>query len=73
MREGFPTGCNQCADINSEDCHESCMWPQNYWKYEEVKNYWLLVKAEKGGLNLNRIGSLTLDDFIKLSILKEFL
>lgn len=72
-REGFPVGCNGCPDYDSDDCHEFCMWPKNYWKYEEVKNYWMLTKAQSGGLDLNRLSSLVVDDFIKLSILKEYL
>lgn len=73
VRKGFPVGCNDCPDINSSDCHEYCMWPENYWRYEEVKNYWLLAKAQDGGLNVNRLESLSLDDFVKLSIIKEYL
>lgn len=73
MREGFPQGCNSCPDYNSDDCHIDCLWPENYWKYEEVKNYWMLTKAQSGGLDLNRLESLVMDDFIKLSILKEYL
>ena len=49
------------------------MWPENYWKYEEVKGLWLLVKAKNGGFDLNRIESLTLNDYIKISIVEEYL
>lgn len=38
-----------------------------------MKNIWILAKAEKGGLNLNRLESLGVTDFMKLSIIKEYL
>ena len=72
-KKGFPSGCNNCPDKDNDDCFEYCMWPENYWKYEEVKNYWILAKAQNGGLDVNRMDSINFDDFIKLSIVKEYL
>jgi hypothetical protein len=72
-RKGFPVGCSECPDRNNDDCFDNCLWPETYWKYEEVKRMWLLAKAANGGMDLNRIKSLGVDDFIKLSIVKEYL
>ena len=72
-RKGFPVGCQECPDKTSDDCHENCQWPDNYWKYEEVKRMWLLVRAEIGGMDLNRVKTLGFDDFLKISIIKEYL
>lgn len=62
-----------CPDRNNDDCTENCLWPENYWKYAEVRRLWFLAKAENGGLDLNRLQSLMIEDFIKLSIIKEYL
>lgn len=72
-RKGFPVGCVDCPDRDNPDCFDDCLWPDTYWKYEEVKHIWSLAKAQDGGLDLNRFKSLGFDDFIKLSIVKEYL
>ena len=73
QRKGFPQGCDSCPDKESSDCWEDCEWPVNYWKYEEVKWFWMLCKAQAGGMDLNRIETLTIDDFVKIGIIKEYI
>lgn len=50
-----------------------CPWRENYWKYDEVKRFLLMYKAQNGGCDLNRIKNMGLYDFVKLAILKEYL
>ncbi len=71
-RAGFPEGCNGCQSTIEWDC-ENCMWRVNHWKYDEVINYVGLYRAKQGGMNLNRIESLDMLDFQKISIVKGYL
>ena len=77
---GFPKGCAECTSTIEWDCyHEDdgdvyvCPWRENHWKYDEVKGYLLLAKAQDGGLNLNRLPSLSFVDFIKVNIVKGYI
>ena len=76
----IPKGCEECASENEWDCHHVepdgteyvCPWRENAWKYTELQRFILLVKAQNGGFDVNRIHELTLLDFVKLGILKEY-
>lgn len=77
----WPSGCSECFSENEWDCYHIndngteyyCPWRENFWKYEEVKNYIVLYKSKKGGLDINRLESLGYDDYIKLGILSEYI
>ena len=70
--QGVPEGCESCESTIEWDC-ENCMWRENSWKYDEVENYVSLVRALHGGMDLNRIKSLDVMDFQKVSIVKEIM
>lgn len=71
--KGFPEGCDGCFNTNPEYCKENCLWPKNYWKYEEVKRFLYLARAKEGGFDLNRIESLDMLDFIKVAVIMDFI
>ena len=50
-----------------------CPWRESYWKYAEIKNFIMLYKAQNGGMDLNRIKSLSFYDFVKISTIKDFI
>jgi len=67
----FPEGCQECEKrLGPSDwnCAE-CPYRENYWKYDEVKRYVLLEQAQRGGMDLNRIRTLTIDDFLKVRVI----
>jgi len=76
----FPKGCECCPSGTEWDCrHENangtiyeCNWRLNFWKYEEIKVLIGLYKAKQGGMDLNRIKSLHVDDFVKIAIISEY-
>ena len=78
---GFPEGCDKCDSTIEWDCYHKnddgsvylCPWRENHWKYKEVQETMRLWKLKNGGLDLNRIKSLEIDDFLKISILSEFI
>jgi len=70
--QGSPEGCESCEPGSDWDC-ENCMWRENYWKYDEIEKYVGLVRALDGGFDLNRIKSLDIVDFQKISIVKEYM
>ena len=76
---GFPDGCENCQSELEWDCyHENedgsiflCEWRENYWKYDELRRYMVLVNTQNGGLDLNRIQSMDYEDFVKIAELKK--
>lgn len=79
--KGFPSGCDDCQSELEWDCRHVdqdgndvlCHWRENYWKYDEIKRFISLAKAQKGGMNLNRFSKMALLDFIKVAIINEFI
>ena len=77
---GFPKGCEECQSTIEWDCyHENedgsiflCTWRENYWKYDELRRYMVLVNVQSGGLDLNRIDVLDYMDFVKVAELKKY-
>ena len=69
---GVPEGCEVCESTLEWDC-ENCMWRENSWKYDEIQNYVGLARAMDGGMDLNRIKSLDIIDYQKVSLIKEFM
>ena len=77
---GFPKGCDDCPSEIEWDCYHRnddgsiflCSWRENYWKYDELRQYMVLAQAQDGGLDLNRIESLEYMDFVKIAELKKY-
>ena len=71
--KGFPTGCEEC-DINDDwQCTEGCLWPENYWKYDEVRYYLELAQWANAGVDLNRIDCLVPNDFVKIAMIRKLI
>lgn len=69
----FPNGCNDCDMADPWQCKEACLWPSNYWKYDEVRYYYELARYAMAGLDLNRIDNLLPYDFLKVGLIKDIL
>lgn len=79
---GFPKGCAECQATRPDDwdCYHKnrdgsvflCAWRENYWKYDELRRFQVLVMAQAGGLDLNRLSGLGYDDFVKVAVMKRY-
>ncbi len=66
----FPKGCAECHSTIEWDC-ENCQWRENYWKFDEVMKLYVVASWADAGVDLNRISSLTPDDFLKISMIRK--
>lgn len=62
-----------CYHVEDDGTVVQCPWRENHWKYEEVQRFLLLAKAQRGGLDLNRLNSLGFVAFLKVDILRQHL
>jgi hypothetical protein len=77
----FPDGCETCTSEIEWDCWHVdregkeivCSWRENYWKYKELRAYIVLSRVQTGRGTLSGMDSLRLLDYLKLSIIKEYL
>lgn len=72
-RKGFPDGCEKCEINDKWQCENSCMWPENHWKYDEVRYYVELAQWANAGIDMNRIDTLIPDDFYKIALVRKML
>ena len=70
---GFPVGCEECEIDDEWQCEHGCLWPENYWKYDEIKYYLELAQWANAGVDLNRIDSLMPNDFKKIAMVRKML
>jgi len=49
------------------------MWPENSWKYDEVRYYYTLAAWKNAGVDLNRIEALKPEDFLKAHYIGKML
>lgn len=71
--KGFPVGCEECQRVSEWECNNNCEWPENSWKYDEVKYYLELAQWANAGVDLNRINDLVPNDFIKIAMVRKVL
>lgn len=71
-RAWFPAGCDGCANEDPEECKTGCLWPKNHEKYTEVKWFYGVYQAQKGGYPLEELDSLGLVEYMKLGILRDY-
>jgi hypothetical protein len=70
---GVPDGCDKCEINDNWQCENGCMWPTNAWKYIDISDIINLYRMQQGGLDLNRLESLHMDDFVKVGLIKKFM
>jgi len=63
----------ECDKLEEDGCQEYCLWPENYWKYEEVRNFLVLTRAVIGGFDPNRMNELDIVDYVKVGIMRGIL
>jgi len=49
------------------------MWRENYWKFDEVNYYMTLAMWANSGMDLNRLDTLTPDDFVKIAFIRKII
>ena len=71
----FPTGCDECSSTNEWDCTNNCLWPENYWKYDEMKYLLYFATLSNAGLDLNQIDAFLIEPelFIKIDQIKRLI
>ena len=73
-RKWFPTGCTTCVNVDSEECLTNCLWLKDgrYWKYNEVRWFYIIHQAVAGGFPIDKVDSVSITDFVKLGIMAKF-